>query len=101
MPDPSALPALADTTAAGDGQELAWGPWHVPGIFGIINNIFAVCFMTFVWFFALWPPQTPVDAATMNYASLMTGGVTIFSIVYYWLWAHKEYKGPRVEVREG
>ncbi|KAI8665388.1 hypothetical protein FALCPG4_008268 [Fusarium falciforme] len=97
MPDPSALPALADTTA-GEGQTLAWGPWHVPGIFGIINNTFACLFMIIIWFFSFWPPQTPVDAASMNYSSLMTGGVTLLSIVYYLVWAKREYKGPQMEV---
>ncbi|KAH7114530.1 amino acid/polyamine transporter I [Dactylonectria estremocensis] len=97
LPDPSALPALADT-AAGDGQTLAWGPWHIPGIYGIINNTFACLFMVIIWFFSFWPPQTPVSAPTMNYASLMTGGVTLLSVIYYFLWAKKEYKGPRMEV---
>ncbi|KAK2616281.1 hypothetical protein QQS21_000715 [Conoideocrella luteorostrata] len=32
LPDPSALPALANT-ADGEGRTLAWGPWHIPGIF--------------------------------------------------------------------
>ncbi|CAH0037138.1 unnamed protein product [Clonostachys rhizophaga] len=97
LPDPSALPALADTTA-GEGQTLAWGPWHVPGIFGILNNTFACMFMLIIWFFSFWPPQTPADASTMNYASLMTGGVALLSVVYYMLWAKREYKGPHMEV---
>ncbi|KAH7125819.1 amino acid/polyamine transporter I [Dactylonectria macrodidyma] len=97
LPDPSALPALADT-AAGDGQTLAWGPWHVPGVFGIVNNTFACLFMLIIWFFSFWPPQTPVTPDTMNYASLMTGGVALLSVIYYLLWAKKEYKGPHMEV---
>ncbi|KAH8672337.1 amino acid/polyamine transporter I [Ilyonectria robusta] len=97
LPDPSALPALADTTA-GDGQTLAWGPWHVPGVFGTINNVIAIMFMLVVWFFSFWPPATPATPATMNYASLMTGGVALLSIVYYLLWAKKEYKGPHMEI---
>ncbi|KAI6782512.1 amino acid polyamine transporter I [Emericellopsis cladophorae] len=99
MPDPSVLPALADT-AAGEGQELAWGPWHIPGVLGIVNNAFACCFMVIVWFFSFWPPQTPVAPDSMNYASLMTGGVALFSVVYYFFWAKREYKGPVMEVQE-
>ncbi|KAM0548062.1 hypothetical protein ACHAPJ_010120 [Fusarium lateritium] len=97
MPDPTVLPALADTDA-GEGTALAWGPWHVPGIFGIINNTFACLFMLIIWFFSFWPPQTPVEAESMNYASLMTGGVFLFSVVYYLAWAKKVYKGPQMEV---
>ncbi|KAG9250109.1 amino acid/polyamine transporter I [Emericellopsis atlantica] len=99
MPDPSVLPALADT-AAGEGQALAWGPWHIPGVLGIVNNAFACCFMVIVWFFSFWPPQTPVAPDSMNYASLMTGGVALFSVVYYFFWAKREYKGPVMEVQE-
>jgi hypothetical protein len=55
-------------------------------------------FMLIIWFFSFWPPQTPADASTMNYASLMTGGVALFSVVYYMLWAKREYKGPHMEV---
>ncbi|KAM4066051.1 amino acid permease [Hirsutella rhossiliensis] len=75
----SALPALANT-AAGQGQTLAWGPWHVPGVFGIVNNI------------------TPTTLATTNWSVLMTGAVVIFSVIYYLTWAKKEYKGPIMEV---
>ncbi|KAF4463709.1 amino acid polyamine transporter I [Fusarium albosuccineum] len=97
MPDPSVLPALADTDA-GEGAALAWGPWHIPGIFGIINNTYACLFMIIIWFFSFWPPQTPVEPESMNYASLMTGGVALLSVVYYMVWAKKEYKGPQMEV---
>ncbi|KAH7110962.1 amino acid/polyamine transporter I [Dactylonectria macrodidyma] len=97
MPDPTALPALANTNT-GEGHSLAWGPWHIPGTFGIVNNIFGCLFMLVIWFFSLWPPQTSVTPATMNYAPLMTGGVILLSIVYYLLWAKKEYQGPRMEI---
>lgn len=94
MPDPSAFPALASTT----GAELVWGPWRIKGIWGILNNSFAVVYLTIILFFSFWPPVIPVTAATMNYSSLVTGTVFIFSIVYYFLWAKKDYQGPIVEV---
>ncbi|KAM5343930.1 hypothetical protein ACJ41O_012467 [Fusarium nematophilum] len=97
MPDPSCLPALADTEA-GEGQSLAWGSWHIPGIFGIINNAFACIFILIIWFFSFWPPQALVEANSMNYASLMTGGVAVLSTLYYVLWAKNVYKGPLMEV---
>ncbi|SCB64310.1 unnamed protein product [Fusarium graminearum] len=82
----------------GDGQVLEWGPWHLKGMFGIANNVFACMFIFIVWFFSLWPPQTPVDAASMNYAPLMTGGVAILATIYYFLFANKVYVGPKVEI---
>lgn len=82
----------------GDGQILEWGPWHLKGMFGIINNTFACIFITIVWFFSLWPPQTPVDAKSMNYASLMTGGIGVLATIYYFLRANKVYVGPKKEI---
>ena len=81
---------------------LAWGPWHVPGIFGIINNAYACLYMIFVIFWSVWPPDTPVDATNMNYSVVVTGGVIIFSIVWYWVRGRRDYQGPLIddEVRE-
>ena len=33
----------------------------------------------------------------MNYSSLMTFAVIGFSIVYYFIWGKKQYKGPLLE----
>jgi choline transport protein len=81
---------------------LAWGPWHLPGILGIINNIYACLYMIFVIFWSVWPPVTPVDAQTMNYSVVVTGGVIIFSVVWYWVRGRREYQGPLIddEVKE-
>jgi choline transport protein len=81
---------------------LVWGPFHLPGIFGIINNAYACVYMIFVIFWSVWPPATPVTASTMNYSVVVTGGVIIFSMVWYWIKGRKDYKGPIVdeEVRE-
>jgi choline transport protein len=91
----SPITEIADIT-------LAWGPWHLPGILGIINNIYACLYMIFVIFWSVWPPVTPVDAQTMNYSVVVTGGVIIFSVVWYWVRGRREYEGPLIddEVKE-
>jgi choline transport protein len=76
---------------------LAWGPFRIPGILGIINNAYACLYMIFVIFWSVWPPETPVDATTMNYSVVVTGGVIIFSIVWYWIRGRKEYEGPLID----
>jgi len=76
---------------------LIWGPWHVPGIFGIINNAYACCYMIFVIFWSVWPPKTPVTASTMNYSVVVTGGVMILSAIWYYVKAKHEYKGPLID----
>lgn len=77
--------------------QLVWGPWHIPGLLGIINNAYACLYMVFVIFWSVWPPATPVAADTMNYSVVVTGGVIIFSIVWYFIRGKKEYKGPLVD----
>jgi len=76
---------------------LAWGPWHIPGILGIINNAYACLYMIFVIFWSVWPPATPVDATTMNYSVLVTGGVIIFSVIWYWVRGRRGYQGPLID----
>jgi choline transport protein len=76
---------------------LQWGPFHLPGWLGIINNAYACCYMIFVIFWSVWPPVTPVDAETMNYSVVVTGGVVIFSMVWYFVRGRKEYQGPTVD----
>ncbi|KAF5227519.1 hypothetical protein FANTH_14751 [Fusarium anthophilum] len=97
LPDPTSFPALADTGSDND-QTLAWGPWHVPGLLGTINNIYACIYMCLIWFFSFWPPAVDPDVTGMNFSVLMTGGVFIFSIMYYFAWARRDYKGPIIEI---
>ncbi|TVY61355.1 Choline transport protein [Fusarium oxysporum f. sp. cubense] len=93
LPGTSDLPALANTT----GAELVWGPFHLKGAFGIANNIFAMCYLIVVGFFSFWPPMVNPTVDMMNYSVVVTGGLVIFSVIYYFAWARKEYNGPVVE----
>jgi choline transport protein len=76
---------------------LSWGPWRLPPLLGTLNNIYACVYILFVLFWSFWPPSTPTSASTMNYAVVVTGGVVIFSIVYYFLYGKRTYMGPLVE----
>ncbi|KAK4554591.1 hypothetical protein LTR86_008446 [Recurvomyces mirabilis] len=76
---------------------LIWGPWHLPGVLGIANNLYACCYMIFVIFWSVWPPATPVTASTMNYSVVVTGGVMILSTIWYFIRGKREYKGPLID----
>lgn len=95
-PDTSSpsTPDLANNT----GAPLVWGPWHVPGVWGTINNIFACIYLTIILFFCFWPPATPVVASTMNFTVVVTGGILLLSVVYWFVRARREWQGPIVEV---
>jgi len=96
---PSELEASQSTeTRVPEPELLYWGPWRVPGILGIINNIFAVLFMIMIIFWSFWPPTTPTTPITMNYSSVVTCSVAILSAVYYFLWGKNSYSGPVVDI---
>lgn len=95
LPSEAAQATIINTT----GAQLVWGPFRLPGLLGIGVNIFTIAYLILVVFFSFWPPLTPVTAQNMNYAIVGTGGVTIFSIVYYLLVARKVYNGPRIETQ--
>ena len=74
-----------------------WGPWRIPGVLGMVNNLYACVYMIFVIFWSVWPPATPVSASTMNYSVVVTGGIMLLSGVWYVIRGRREYKGPLVE----
>ncbi|KAF3038701.1 hypothetical protein E8E12_008855 [Didymella heteroderae] len=41
---------------------LQWGPWKVPGAFGVANNLFACSYLIVLWFFSFWPGSVEVTA---------------------------------------
>lgn len=78
-------------------DHFAWGPWRVPGIPGIVINIFACIYLMIICFFAFWPNELPVTPQTMNFSSLVTGCLIIFSSIHYLVKARKIFHGPMVE----
>jgi len=77
--------------------QLMWGPFHLPGMLGIINNAYACVYMIFVVFWSVWPPDANPTYQTMNYSIVVTAGVIIFSIVWYYVKGRKEYHGPTID----
>ncbi|CAK7206513.1 hypothetical protein SEUCBS139899_009309 [Sporothrix eucalyptigena] len=78
-------------------EDHTWGWFHVPGLLGTINNIYACCYMIFVIFWSLWPSVYKPNASTMNYSVVVTSGVLIFALIWYFVRARKEYHGPIID----
>ncbi|KAF5676110.1 GABA transporter [Fusarium heterosporum] len=93
LPGNADLPALANTA----GADLVWGPFHLKGALGIANNIFAMIYLVVIGFFSFFPPMVDPSLDMMNYSVVVTSGLVIFSVIYYLIWARKEYNGPIVE----
>ncbi|KAF2197262.1 amino acid transporter [Delitschia confertaspora ATCC 74209] len=77
---------------------LSWGPWRLKGVLGVANNAIACSYLLLLIFFSFWPATPNVTAENMNYAVLVTGSVSLFSVAYYLIWAKRSYTGPVVEI---
>ncbi|CRL28981.1 Amino acid/polyamine transporter I [Penicillium camemberti] len=80
-------------------QGLTWGPFRVKGVWGTLNNVFALAFAGIVVIFGFWPAENHPTPAKMNYSIAIFGGAIIFAMVYYFGWARKYYLGPVMEVQ--
>lgn len=65
------------------------------GLFGRVVNIIAIFWTLFECTILSFPVVSAVDANTMNWGSIVMFGVLIIVGVWYALFAHKTYKGPR------
>jgi len=77
------------------------GPFYMgPGVLGWAANIACISWTLFVCVIFSFPTIKPVSALNMNYASVITIGVMFLSLVWYFLDAHKHYKGPTSNIRQ-
>ena len=69
------------------------GWFYMKGASGfVVNGISCSYIVAFVVIFC-FPATSTVSAATMNYTSLMAGGVSL-AVLPLWLWKQSVYKGP-------
>lgn len=59
----------------------------------MVNGISCAYIVVFNVIFC-FPFSLPVDAANMNYASLITGGLSLFMLIF-WFIRQSTYIGPR------
>jgi len=75
-------------------KNITYGPFQLKQL-GIAFN-FIACGYMIVWFVIYcFPFFLPTDAQTMNYASLIWGGLTIFVTIWWFIGARKGYVGPK------
>ena len=69
------------------------GWFWMRGSVGFVVNSLACLYITAFVVIFCFPFALPVAAPTMNYTSLITGGLTIF-VACFWFWKRKDYEGP-------
>lgn len=66
------------------------------GRFGYAINITTICWIVLSVVLFCMPVSLPVTASTMNYASVVFAGFALISVVWYFIYARKEFKGPPI-----
>ena len=59
----------------------------------VVNILSCIYIVAFIVIFC-FPASLPTNAQSMNYASLITGGLTIF-ITIFWFVRQRDYVGPQ------
>lgn len=76
---------------------VVWGPFRLKGWLGIANNVFAIIFSVIMMFFGSWPATKHPEPEKVNYSIAIFVGWTLIFVLYYLVWARKQYRGPIVE----
>ncbi|KAL8646917.1 MAG: hypothetical protein Q9226_006655 [Calogaya cf. arnoldii] len=87
------LPHLLSRRSHVEPGEFWMGGW----IGYLVHTVSCLYIVAFIVIFC-FPFTLPVDAASMNYASLITGGISIF-IIGWWLVKKGKYEGPKFVAR--
>ncbi|KAI0684048.1 APC amino acid permease [Cytidiella melzeri] len=76
------------------------GPFYMgDGVIGWAANVNCILWTLFVCVIFALPNYRPVTALNMNYASAITGGVVILSMVWYFAGGRNHYKGPQSNLK--
>lgn len=80
-------------------NDMPKGPFSL-GKFGLPLNVISVIWACFFGVILCIPSFHPVEPETMNWASVMIGGVMIFSVFFWFISGRKTYKGIHETVTE-
>ncbi|KAL8965189.1 MAG: hypothetical protein Q9183_003982 [Haloplaca sp. 2 TL-2023] len=70
------------------------GWFFMKGAVGFVVNAVSVAYIVVFIVIFCFPFALPTDPETMNYAALITGGLTVF-VAGFWFWRKGEYVGPQ------
>jgi hypothetical protein len=70
------------------------------GKWGILANTVALIYIIPIFVFSFFPSAPKPTPATMNWAIVMVGGVTLLATAYYIVWGRKTYSPPNETVED-
>ncbi|PQE26853.1 hypothetical protein CJF31_00003568 [Rutstroemia sp. NJR-2017a BVV2] len=74
------------------------GPYQMNNVVGYTVNIISCLYIIVFVVIFCFPYTVPFDASTMNYSSLITGGLSVFAGVWWCIQGGK-YVGPMIDLR--
>lgn len=76
------------------------GPFFMGHFWSTANSIVTVSWGFFVIVIAMFPSSKSVDKKDMNYTVVLTCGVWILSMIYFFLYKYKHYHGPKSNLED-
>ncbi|CCE72964.1 Piso0_000572 [Millerozyma farinosa CBS 7064] len=76
------------------------GPFYLGKFWSPLISWFAVAFAAFIIIMVMFPTDQNPGKSDMNYTCVITPGIWILSSLYYWIYAHKVYHGPRKTIED-
>ncbi|AWU78417.1 uncharacterized protein C5L36_0E04700 [Pichia kudriavzevii] len=71
------------------------GPFYLGPTLSVLNGWITVSWGLFVFVVAMIPSTKVVDKTSMNYTVVITFGVWILSMIYFFVYRYKVYHGPK------
>ncbi|SCU84343.1 LADA_0D01178g1_1 [Lachancea dasiensis] len=71
------------------------GPFYLGDFWSPVINWISVFFQAFVIIMMMFPYDKEVDPSSMNYTVVIGPGFWVLSLIYYFVWQRKFYKGPK------
>ncbi|EED24605.1 amino acid permease, putative [Talaromyces stipitatus ATCC 10500] len=79
------------------GTPIQWGPWTMGPRIGLMVNIYAIVFGTFIIIFSPFPTILPVTAENMNYSGPVYGFMAILLLIDWFVRGKERFQGPLKE----
>lgn len=76
------------------------GTFYLGDTFSKINGWVCCTWGLFIIILACFPSSKHVEKDTMNYASVISGGVWILSLVFFYSFKYKHYHGPKSNLED-
>ncbi|OVF08560.1 putative GABA-specific permease [Clavispora lusitaniae] len=70
------------------------GPFYLGPFWSRVNGWVSTVFIAYTIVMVMFPTNTNPDKDSMNYTCVITPGVWILSLLYYYVYAHRIYHGP-------